>query len=251
MRIVLPVGLAAALLGPTSARAGVKPNLVVASISTPVTHAQGSEKIKVHATTENLGDAAGGPSSTYFVLSKDKRVTGYDWYLGAHRVPALDPGERAEYSRASRLHDNIRGGDYYLLACADASKEVREQSETDNCRAARAKIKVEEFVDPYIEVSPPSHDFGEVSVGTTSAPFEFTLRNVGDGSIDMRGALLWPPAFPLTADCPGSLPAHSSCTVSVSFAPDRAGRFDEEFRIEAGDTFPPDVPVTGVGTDKR
>jgi len=76
-------------------------------------------------------------------------------------------------------------------------------------------------------LSPPSLDFGEQAVGTTSAPRVVTLTNLLNGvstvplgiiSVQTNGD------FAVAQNsCPASLPAGSSCTLAVAFTPSAAG----------------------------
>ena len=70
-----------------------------------------------------------------------------------------------------------------------------------------------------ITLSPASINFGEVSVGTISAPQVVTLANNFTG--DSIGVSVTGPGgdFSITNGCPASLPAGSSCSIDVTFTP--------------------------------
>jgi len=75
---------------------------------------------------------------------------------------------------------------------------------------------------PVINVSPASHDFGRVNVGSMSSAFVFTVQNNGDAmlvisSIDHSG-----PGF---SDSLGSssVPAHTTTTLSSAYTPSGSG----------------------------
>lgn len=75
---------------------------------------------------------------------------------------------------------------------------------------------------PEYPVSPNSLSFGNVRRNTTSSPMTVTVTNAGAtsvsiGSITLGGAS--PAQFARTSQCPSSLPAGGSCTVSVVFKP--------------------------------
>jgi FtsP/CotA-like multicopper oxidase with cupredoxin domain len=77
-----------------------------------------------------------------------------------------------------------------------------------------------------VSLTPTSHDFGAVTARSTSAPFAFTLTNSGTAPltinrINFGGAN--PNRFNQTNNCGASLAIGASCTISVTFTPQRAG----------------------------
>ena len=74
--------------------------------------------------------------------------------------------------------------------------------------------------------SPISVNFGLVPVGQTSAPQNATFTNVGTSALNISSiALIGANAarFAETNNCPASLAAGASCTITVTFTPDFAG----------------------------
>jgi FtsP/CotA-like multicopper oxidase with cupredoxin domain len=76
-----------------------------------------------------------------------------------------------------------------------------------------------------VSLTPTSHDFGTVTAGNTSAPFAFTLTNSGTAvvtinRINIGGAN--PNRFAQTNNCGASLAIGASCTINVTFTPQRA-----------------------------
>src|SRR5258705_12651388 len=75
---------------------------------------------------------------------------------------------------------------------------------------------------PAIEVSPTSHDFGRVNVGSSSPTFDFTISNTGDADLHISGLTQSDAAAGFTADA-GALPATigpgGSRILSASFVP--------------------------------
>src|SRR2546422_2075058 len=49
--------------------------------------------------------------------------------------------------------------------------------------ASSAAERATAFSGPLISVTPTSHDFGRVNVGTSSGNFDFTVRNTGDATL--------------------------------------------------------------------
>lgn len=83
-------------------------------------------------------------------------------------------------------------------------------------------------------VSPTSLRFGNVSLGTTSAPLTTTLSNRGAVPYSVTGISLAGTSakyFAQTNNCPATLAAGASCTIDVTFAPTVAGSKSAQLRI--------------------
>jgi hypothetical protein len=77
-----------------------------------------------------------------------------------------------------------------------------------------------------VSLTPASHDFGAVTARTTSAPFPFTLTNFGTApltisNISIGGANGNP--FNQSNSCGNTLAVGASCTINVTFSPQKAG----------------------------
>ena len=103
-----------------------------------------------------------------------------------------------------------------------------------------------------VKVSPTTLAFPATSVGTTSAPMNVTFQNAGStpmaiSSINFTGVN----DFAQTNTCNfpgGSVPANSSCTISVTFTPGATGAVAGTMRIGDPDpTGPQIVNLTGTG----
>ena len=79
---------------------------------------------------------------------------------------------------------------------------------------------------PAIAVSPTSHDFGRVNVGSSSTTFDFTITNTGDADLHVSGLTHSNAAAGFTADA-GALPATIAPgdvrTLSSSYVPVGSG----------------------------
>jgi hypothetical protein len=71
---------------------------------------------------------------------------------------------------------------------------------------------------PSALLTPASVTFGNQPIGTTSAAQSVVLSNAGDASFTFSG-LQAVENFTATSNCPGTLAAGGSCTISVKFAP--------------------------------
>ena len=76
-----------------------------------------------------------------------------------------------------------------------------------------------------VSLAPSSVSFGEVEVGTTSAPLQITAENSGAGAIAVSSIIVTPP-FVLSSNACGtsSLAASTDCQLQVEFAPTQPGQ---------------------------
>ena len=107
---------------------------------------------------------------------------------------------------------------------------------------------------PAVTLSPTSLAFGNVPINTISPPQTVTLTNTGTvplvlNSISMGGAN--PGRFPQTNNCPvggGSILPNGSCTITVTFGPNRVGPRSATIIIrDNAPNTPQTVVVTGTG----
>lgn len=103
---------------------------------------------------------------------------------------------------------------------------------------------------PAVNLSPPSLNFGNQKVGTTSAPMSVKLTNRGAGALFISSiAVSGNPDFSLTNNCGSSLAQNTSCTLRVKFAPVTTGSRTATITINDNATNTPQkVPLTGNGT---
>jgi outer membrane protein OmpA-like peptidoglycan-associated protein len=106
---------------------------------------------------------------------------------------------------------------------------------------------------PDIDVVPTSLNFGEVRVGTTSAPRAVTVHNTGGAPLSITGITLvggqannfafTPNTFPIT------VPAGGQTTISVTFTPSATGTRSTTMRISSNDPDenPVSVALSGTG----
>jgi hypothetical protein len=104
---------------------------------------------------------------------------------------------------------------------------------------------------PAASLSPSSVAFGSVAVGSTSAAQSVTLTNSGGAGLSISGiAVAGSNAgdFAQTNNCPGSLAAGSSCTISVTFTPSATGARSATVQVtdNASDS-PQSVALSGTG----
>jgi hypothetical protein len=102
-----------------------------------------------------------------------------------------------------------------------------------------------------VTVTPVSCNFGFVDDGSQSPPCVITLKNwepVGL-TIDSIVAAPDPPFSILSKTCRSTVPADSSCTITVVFTPEREGPADGTLTVtdNSPDGTPPPVSLSGTG----
>jgi hypothetical protein len=102
-----------------------------------------------------------------------------------------------------------------------------------------------------VTLSPTSLDFGNQTVGTTSAPQTVTLTNHAQRALILSGAGFSganPGAFAETHTCGRSLAAGASCAVTVTFTPDSIGKMTATLGfLDDGGGSPQQVSLSGSG----
>ena len=111
---------------------------------------------------------------------------------------------------------------------------------------------------PDINATPASHNFGQVTVGNSSAAVEFIFANLGSAALIVTNATLSDTTnysldlFGGSNPCqnvPGALTPGESCTITISFAPGSTGAKPATFTVTSNDpdeaTFT--IPLSGIG----
>ena len=132
--------IVAALLAAGVAALAPGPNLRVAALDTQARAASPGE-LRLPTTIRNTGNRRAGASRTRFALSRD-RALGADVRLASMPEASLRAGRSRTTTALLRVPAGLKGGAWYVIACADARSAVRERNEHDNCRAARDAIAV-------------------------------------------------------------------------------------------------------------
>jgi VCBS repeat protein/centrosomal CEP192-like protein len=102
-----------------------------------------------------------------------------------------------------------------------------------------------------IALSPSSLNFGNVTVGQTSAPLPVTLTNLSSVTLVLQGEKFVGTNradFAQTNNCTQFLAANSSCTVNVTFTPSAAGSRSAKLTPTSSVTYSPNpVSLSGTG----
>src|SRR4051795_12710694 len=107
---------------------------------------------------------------------------------------------------------------------------------------------------PSVTFTPTSLTFAAQAIGTTSAPQSITITNTGSASLFINSAATrGADALDFTQvddGCSGlTLPAGSSCSVSITFSPTATGARSGTFILtDNAPASPQTVPITGPGT---
>jgi hypothetical protein len=156
-------------------------------------------------TVENSGSAPAGTSTTRYWLSTDTAKNAGDVLLSGQRsVPALIDGANHTGTAAVTIPGSTAMGTYYVLACADDRRAVKEDNENDNCRQASAAITVTrpDLVSTPVSAPPATvrrggkfsvtdttRNIGAVPSGSSKTRYHLSLDVVkGAGDIALSGA---------------------------------------------------------------
>ena len=102
-----------------------------------------------------------------------------------------------------------------------------------------------------VELSPTSVNFGDQKVGTVSHPQSVTLTNTGSTPLSIRGIGIVGSNFSdfvETTTCGSSVPANSSCSIDVRFAPTATGPRTASVKVRHDGGGAEPVDLTGTGT---
>jgi uncharacterized delta-60 repeat protein len=118
-----------------------EPDLVISSLSAPYSASKGAA-IKVTDTTENIGTAGTGTTTTTsFYLSADNILDDGDTLLGGRDdVPALGAGVSDTATTSVTIPSGTATGNYYIIAKADSPDDVIESIENNNTKVKSISI---------------------------------------------------------------------------------------------------------------
>lgn len=134
---LLGLVLVGPLTDPATAQARTKPDLVVASVTAPAT-AQAGAKVTLRVSVRNTANARAVATTTSFALSKDKQVGRDRGLRPTLRTPVLRPRKSWSGRAIATIPANLAPGRYFVVACADSTRKVRERKEGNNCRVSAA-----------------------------------------------------------------------------------------------------------------
>lgn len=95
------------------------------------------EKFQLRDEVENAGESLAAESIVIYYLSSDDLLDEKDQAIKGRRVPPLVPGQRQSQPTTMTIEFDVAPGQYFLIAVADARKQVDERLEGNNARAVR------------------------------------------------------------------------------------------------------------------
>jgi VCBS repeat protein/centrosomal CEP192-like protein/HYDIN/CFA65/VesB family protein len=98
-----------------------------------------------------------------------------------------------------------------------------------------------------VTLSPVLVNFGDQKVGTSSPPVTVTMSNLGSAAVPIKAIAVSGNNFAETNNCGGSLAAHSTCAIQVTFTPKGLGAQSEQLNIKFGG-MEDSVSLSGNGT---
>ena len=102
---------------------------------------------------------------------------------------------------------------------------------------------------PAVTLTPPSLTFGPQASGTISGAQALTLKNTGDGPLNITGVSASPSAnFAETNNCTGTVNPGVSCTLNVTFTPTSQGMLSGDITLtDDAPGSPQTIPLSGTG----
>jgi hypothetical protein len=139
------LGVAASLVGATAGAVPTPPDLVIRVVTHPQQFVMRGAFLDVGYRISNVGAGAAGKSLAGFALSRDARRSADDLVLKPTQpVPLLRSRRSYSHSPIFAIPRTAGLGSWYVIACADVTKRVRETSERNNCRASDRTLEVQE-----------------------------------------------------------------------------------------------------------
>ena len=144
MRVALLVAVVAGAAGAPATPAArlAFPDLVVSALEEPPLVRKAGSSFLLRHTVSNRGDGAARPTATRVYLSRDRARDSRDTRLRPTPTPALQARAFARLRPSLRIPVVTRPASYFVIACADALRRLRETNERNNCRASLKRVTV-------------------------------------------------------------------------------------------------------------
>ncbi len=179
------------------------------------------------------------------MLTTDTPIEGFlRWDLNVGAPPAGYLGD------AASLH-KVVGGTYVPPGAAGAFNGFQIRERAGNVVASTDRFIVAGKVAGPLFADTPSVDFGHVDQGQASTTRTVSVTNVGATATSVTASITGADAnqFRISGGtCTGAaVTADASCTVTVQFAPTKAGNLTANLTVTPGSGRVLTVPLTGVG----
>jgi hypothetical protein len=114
-----------------------KPDLVVAKLSNPPSSLAIGLRFPVSSRIRNVGKGRAGASEALFYLSSDAQRSQNDLLAGSAHVGRLAKGKQKLVKASLAVPPAAPPGSYFVIACADGNRRIKETKEKNNCRASQ------------------------------------------------------------------------------------------------------------------
>jgi hypothetical protein len=203
--LILVVALGATLVG-TALSASKRPDLTVSDLAEPPQAVAAGTSFRQSFAVANQGNrSAGKKSSTSFFLDQNADNTAGRTAIGRGSISNLAGNGELNKRVTLTVPAGLATGDYFLVACADATKRVREARESNQCRVSGQKLAVGGSIRG--PAGPPGED-NEIEIPRTLLPIGRATQNPGGGppsgddeKSDQRKELAKVGPVSLVADC--------------------------------------------------
>ncbi|MCB0359111.1 MAG: choice-of-anchor D domain-containing protein, partial [Bdellovibrionales bacterium] len=140
----------------------------------------------------------------------------------------------------------------FPVTVADGALSISLNASADNAKLSAIEVLTAGSASgPRLQVTPTLHDFGTITVGNSSAPFSFQLKNIGDQDLTISGVSVGgqdAAEFSTSASAPYILTPFQSVQVATTFSPLSAGAKQATLDIASDDpTSPHSVQLSGQG----
>jgi pectate lyase len=124
----------------TAPNPGARPDLVVTSLSLPLTLQRGQD-FSIRFGVMNRGTVATAGSRLRIYLSTDNRLSAGDVLLRDRYIPPIVPGAVHSTGIGENVPPQVKPGSYYLLLVSDAAGTVGESNEGNNVRVTAVTVR--------------------------------------------------------------------------------------------------------------
>lgn len=153
------------------------PDLIISSLSTPVSAITGNT-LSFNYTIKNQGTTTAGSSTTQFYLSQDNTLDASDTSLGTSSVASINAGRSKNIAFSALLDSNLTPGTYYIFAKADTNNVVTEYDEANNISSK--SISIAATANPDLTIN--SVTTGAVLTTSTALSINYNIGNIGGSS---------------------------------------------------------------------
>jgi subtilase family serine protease/subtilisin family serine protease len=226
----------------------IGPDLGLTSFLAPSAAGIG-ESFSVTDTTRNAGGGTAAASTTRYYLSANGLLDAGDVAIGSRAVASLAPGATSTGSAVVTIPAGTVGGQYFLIAAADADGVVAETTESNNIInrgiTIGSDLHVLTFTAPSdagagiaISITDTTRNQGTGSAGASTTSFYLSL----DATLDAGDVLLGSRAIPALA---GGASSSGSTSVTIP-AGTATGTYTLFARADSGDAVSEAVETNNV-----